>query len=215
MYLNVQVGNGNYKDSYITADGSKNLRAKAGRTYTFDLSGNYQETRIYINGANHLSAIGNLAPMYPYSFDLRALAHIKKLNIGTDVDDYTNTKFTELKLPTFMPLLETLNIKNCHSVAGTIALATANNIRTVEAMGTSISGISLPDYTSIETLHIPSTVTALNLYGARFLDDFKVYNSAGENDYSSLYKLHIYDSDYSSEVNWIEIATAILNKKSL
>ena len=215
MYLNVQVGNGNYKDSYITADGSKNLRAKAGRTYTFDLSGNYQETRIYINGANHLSAIGNLAPMYPYSFDLRALAHIKKLNIGTDVSDYTNTKFTELKLPTFMPLLETLNIKNCHNVAGTIALATANNIRTVEAMGTSISGISLPDYTSIETLHIPSTVTALNLYGARFLDDFKVYNSAGENDYGSLYKLHIYDSDYSSEVDWIEIATAILSKKSL
>ena len=215
MYLNVQVGNGNYKDSYITLDGSKNLRAKAGRTYTFDLSGNYQETRIYINGANHLSGIGNLAPMYPYSFDLRALAHIKTLNIGTNVADYTNTKFTELKLPTFMPLLETLNIKNCHSVAGTIALATANNIRTVEAMGTSISGISLPDYTSIETLHIPSTVTALNLYGARFLNDFKVYNSAGQNDYGSLYKLHLYDSDYSSEVDWIEIATAILSKKSL
>ena len=215
MYLNVQVGNGNYKDSYITIDGSKNLRAKAGQVYTFDLSGNYQETRIYINGANHLSAIGNLAPMYPYSFDLRALAHIKTLNIGTDVEDYTNTKFTELKLPTFMPLLESLNIKNCHSVAGTIALATANNIRAVEATGTAISGISLPDYTSITTLHIPSTVTALNLYGARFLNDFKVYNSAGENDYSTLYKLHIFDSDYSSSINWIDIASDILSKQSL
>ena len=215
MYLNVQVGNGNYKDTYITVDESKNLRAKANQVYTFDLSGNYQETRIYINGANHLSAIGNLAPMYPYSFDLRALAHIKTLNIGTEVSEYTNTKFTELKLPTFMPLLESLNIKNCHSVAGTIALATANNIRTVEATGTAISGISLPDYTSIQTLHIPSTVTALNLYGARFLTDFKVYNSAGVNDYSTLYKLHIYDSDYSSSVDWMDIASAILSKKSL
>ena len=219
MYLNVQVGNGNYQDSYITADGSKNLRAKAGQTYTFALgiSGklSVQETRIYINGANYLSAIGNLAPMYPYSFDLRALAHIKTLNIGTDVSEYTNTKFTELKLPTFMPLLESLNIKNCHSVAGTITLSTANNIRTVEATGTAISGISLPDYTNIEILHIPSTVTALNLYGARFLTDFKVYNSAGVNNYSTLYKLHIYDSDYSSEVDWIDIASAILSKQSL
>ena len=142
MYLNVQVGNGNYKDSYITLDGSKNLRAKAGQTYTFNLSGNYQETRIYINGANHLSAIGNLAAMYPYSFDLRALAHIKTLGIGTNVDGYVNTKFTELKLPTYMPLLESLNIKNCHSVAGTIGLNTANNIRNVEATGTAITGVS-------------------------------------------------------------------------
>jgi len=153
--------------------------------------------------------------MYPYSFDLRALAHIKTLNIGTDVSEYTNTKLTELKLPTFMPLLENLNIKNCHSIAGTIALSTANNIRTVEATGTAITGISLPDYTSIQSLHIPSTVTAISLYGARQLTDFKVYNSAGVNDYSSLYKLHIYDSDYSSTVDWIGVATAILNKQSL
>ena len=215
MYLNVQVGNGNYKDSYMTVDGSKSLRAKAGQTYTFNLSGNYQETRIYINGANHLSAIGNLAAMYPYSFDLRALAHIKTLDIGTDESGYINTKFTELKLPTYMPLLESLNIKNCHSVAGTIGLSTANNIRSVEATGTAITGVSLPDYTNLETLHIPSTVTALNLYGARMLTDFKVYNNAGTVDYSSLYKLHIYDSDYSATVDWIGIAQSILSKQSL
>lgn len=215
MYLNVQVGNGNYKDSYVTADGSKSLRAKANQTYTFDLKGNYQETRIYINGANHLSAIGNLAPMYPYEFDLRALAHIKALDIGTDVSGYTNTKFTSLTLPDFVPLLEFLNIKNCHSIAGTINLKNANNLRTVEAIGTAIAGISLPDYTNIETLHIPSTLTDLNLYGARKLSDFKVYNSAGEIDYSSLYKLHIYDSDYSKDVDWIGIAQAIMTKHSL
>lgn len=215
MYLNVQVGNGNYKDSYITPDGSKNLRAKAGQTYTFNLSGNYQETRIYINGANHLSAIGNLAAMYPYSFDLRALAHIKTLDIGTNVDGYVNTKFTELKLPTYMPLLESLNIKNCHSVAGTIGLSTANNIRNVEATGTAITGVSLPDYTNIQTLHVPSTVTAINLYGARQLTDFKVYDNDGTLNYGALYKLHLYDSDYSSNIDWIDIATEMLTKQSL
>lgn len=214
MYLNVQVGNGNYKSSYMT-DGAPNLRAKAGQTYVFDLSGNYQETRIYINGANHLSAIGNLAPMYPYEFDLRALAHIKTLDIGTEVAAYTNTKFTKLELPNYMPLLESLNIKNCHSVAGTINLDTANNIRFVEATGTSIAGVSLPEYTNLEMLHIPSTVGSLHIYGARQLTDFKVFNTLGNNDYTSLFKLHVFDSDYNSEINWLTIASAILEKRSL
>ena len=198
MYLNVQLGNGNYQNSYMT-DGPATLRAKAGQTYTFDLFGSYQETRIYINGAKHLSAISNLGPMYPYQFDLRGLDHLKVLGIGVDETDYRNTKLDELGLPNFMPLLETVNVKNCHSLGKTLALSTANNIRTVEAAGTIISGVSLPDYTSIETLHLPSTVVAVNLYGARFLRDFKIYNSAGEINYGALYKLHIYDSDYSAE----------------
>ena len=223
MYLNVQVGNGNYKNSYITT-GEPTLRAKAGNEYIFDLSGNYQETRIYINGANYLSGIGNLAPMYPYSFDLRALAHIKLLDIGTNVSDYVNTKFTELKLPNYAPLLETLNIKNCHSVGGTINLSQANNIRTIEAVGTSITGVSLPDYTSIETLHLPASVRAVSLYGARFLKDFQMINNIGQVDYNGLYTLNVYDSDYSANykenasdplpVDWINIALAMLRKES-
>lgn len=213
MYLNVQLGNGNYQNSYMT-DGPATLRAKAGQTYTFDLFGSYQETRIYINGAKHLSAISNLGPMYPYKFDLRGLDHLKVLGIGVDEADYRNAKLDELVLPNFMPLLETVNIKNCHNLGKTLVLSTANNIRTVEAAGTIISGVSLPDYTSIETLHIPSTVIAVNLYGARFLTDFKIYNSANSVDYSALYKLHVYDSDYSSTVDWIDIATAMLAKQS-
>ena len=206
MYLNVQVGNGNFKNTYIT-DGEPTLRAKAGRKYTFDLTGNYQETRIYINGANHLSAIGNLAPMYPYSFDLRALDHIKTLDIGTEETGYVNTKFTELVLPTVdangnskVPLLETLNIKNCHSIGSTINLKYANNIRKIEAEGTSITGITLPEYPNIEILHLPTTVTDISLYGARKLIDFYVKNpSTDQIDYSRLTKLSVYDSDYSAE----------------
>ena len=198
MYLNVQVGNGNYQEQ---------KRAKAGRKYVYNLaehtSGTFQETRIYINGANHLSKIGNLAPMYIYGTDFRALAHLKELDIGTDEDGFTNANLTELNFSSKVPLLETLNIKNCHSLAKPINLKNANNIRTVEAAGTAITGITLPDYTSIETLHLPSTVIAVSLYGARFLKDFKIYNNSGVEDYSNLYTLNIYDSDYSSRFTWV------------
>jgi len=234
MYLNVQVGNGNYQDTYVTTNGEVTNRAEAGKEYIYDLrahtSGNFQETRIYINGANHLSEIGNLAPMYPYAFDLRSLNHMKELDLGTENVSYTNANFTELKLPTvdettnksLVPLLETVNVKNCHSLGGTIDLSYADNIRTIEARGTAITGVSLPDYTSIEVLHLPNTVRTISLYGARFLNDFKIYNNIGNVDYSGLYTLDIYDSDYSAAfkedpsdplpVDWISIALQMIQK---
>lgn len=211
MYLNVQVGNGNYQDQ---------IRAKAGVEYTMDLakntSGTFQETRIYINGFNSISGISNLAPMYPYSFTLSALEHLKVLDLGTDNAGYRNTNFTSLPFEetTQLPLLETLNIKNCNSLTGTIKLNTANNIRTIEAVGSSIASISLPDYTNIQTLHMPSTVSAVSLYGARFLTDFYMKNISGTEDYTSLYTLYLYDSDYSSNIHWIDIARAMLIKQS-
>jgi len=104
--------------------------------------------------------------------------------------------FTE---STELPLLETLNIKNCHSLGGALSLNQANNLRTLEAAGTSITGVNLPEYTSIETLHLPSSVVELILYGARKLTDFKIYDTAGNIDYSSLFTLHVTDSDYSAE----------------
>jgi hypothetical protein len=112
--------------------------------------------------------------MYPYSFTLSALEHLKVLDLGTDVTGYSNANFTVLPFSetTQLPLLETLNVKNCNYLAGGISLDTANNLRVVEAAGTAITGISLPDYTNIEVLHLPSSVSALKLYGARFLKDF-------------------------------------------
>ena len=211
MYLNVQVGNGNYQDQ---------IRAKAGEEYSIDLakntSGTFQETRVYINGFNSISGIGNLAPMYPYSFTLSALEHLKVLDLGTTNAGYRNANFQSLPFEetTQLPLLETLNIQNCNSLTGAIKLNTANNLRTIEANGSAITGVILPDYTQIETLHLPSTVSAVSLYGARFLDDFSMKNASGTEDYSGLYTLHAYDSDYSENVHWIDIARAMLVKEA-
>lgn len=212
MYLNVTIGNGGPTPS---------IRAKAGVTYTLDLlpysSGTFQETRLYIYGFNHISGLGNLAPMYPYAFTLSALDHLKVLNIGTENNNYVNANFTELPFSetTKLPLLETLNVKNCSSLAGSISLNTANNIRTIEATGTAITGVTLPDYTNITTLHLPSSVTSVSLYGARMLEDFSIFNSIGELDYTGLYKLYIYDSDYSTNINWLQVASDMLIKESL
>ena len=144
MYLNVVVGNG----SPIPP-----IRAKANQEYTIKLddytAGNFAETRVYISGFRMISKLGGLAPMYPYAFTLNGLDHLKELDVGTDVSGYLNGNFTELPLTdkVQLPLLEKLNIKNCSSLSTSIGLKTANNLRVVEAAGSSIGGISLPDYT--------------------------------------------------------------------
>ena len=208
MYLNIRIGNGGPVPQ---------IRAEAGKEYTFDLlpysSGTFQETRIYIYGFNYISGLGNLAAMYPYSFTLSALGHLKTLDVGTDSVGYVNANLTGLPLKenSKLPLLEVLNIKNCSSLSEPIELNTANNIRVVEATGSALTGITLPEYTNIETLHLPNTVTTLSLTSARKLTDLKILNNIGEEDYSHLTKLDIRDSDYSSNINWMDIAIEMLS----
>ena len=201
MYLNVVVGNG----SPIPQ-----IRAKANTEYTIKLddytAGNFAETRVYISGFKMISKLGGLASMYPYAFTLNGLDHLKELDIGTDVAGYSNGNFTELPLTdkVQLPLLEKLNIKNCSSLSTSIGLKTANNLRVVEAAGSNIGGISLPDYTQIRTLHLPVTVTDLILHHARFLRDFSITDVTGAENYNNLYTLNIENSDYSGNYIWEE-----------
>jgi hypothetical protein len=201
MYLNVVVGNG----SPIPP-----IRAKANTEYIIKLddytAGNFQETRVYISGFKMISKLGGLASMYPYSFTLNGLNHLKELDIGTEESGYTNGNFTELPLTdqTSLPLLEKLNIKNCNSLSTSIGLKTANNLRVVEAAGSNIGGISLPDYTQIEVLHLPMSVTDVILNNARFLRDFTITDITGAENYSNLYTLNITNSDYSGTYIWKE-----------
>lgn len=206
MYLNVQVGNGGFQTP---------IRAKAGTEYTFDLTSSYQDTVIAIHGSNYLSNINNLAPMYPYAIDMGAIQHLKHFNMGTDEIDYVNTKLgeagNELHLSTNIPLLESINIKNCHSLSIGLDLSNGNNLKTIEAAGSSISGVTLPQYTNIEILHLPATVNSLSLLSARNLQDVSIINiSTGENDFSRLTTLNIVDSDYNPDINWIDIAEEML-----
>lgn len=212
MYINVTIGNGGPTPS---------KRVKAGETYILPIedytAANFGETRIYIYGFSGISEVGNLASMYPYSFTLNALDHLKRLDMGTDNSGYVNANLTSLPFTedTELPLLESINIKNCHSLSGNLSLNRANNLTTVEATGTTITGVSLPQYTHIETLHLPSTVASLVLYGARNLNDLQIINNnTGAIDYSGLFNLNIYDSDYSTNIDWIDIATEIIQKQS-
>ena len=199
MYLNVVLGNGTPIEP---------KRAKAGVEYpiTIPTSGSVQETRITIAGGDYLSSISNLAPMYPYSLDFSHINHLKKFDMGTDEVGYVNTKLAEQGITSLGdgggPLLEEVNVKNCHSLTELKSLNKSNNLKIVEATGTAITGIDLPDYTNIEILHLPSTIASFSLSNAVKLKDFYMKNNLGQEDYNNLYELNVLNSDYSGTYLW-------------
>ena len=201
MYINVAVGNGNLRNP---------VRAKGGIPVTIDCTANMNETRIYIYGGSYIQALSNIAPMYIGANIFSNAKRLKSLNLGSDNPNYHNANLTTLTVNPNMPLLETLNIKNCDGLGGIINLSESNNLRVIEAAGTQITGVTLPPYTSITTLHLPSSVNTLNLNSAQKLINFSMVKKVEENneitfeeDYHNLFTVVIKDSDYSTNINWL------------
>lgn len=198
MYINVAVGNGNLRTPQ---------RAVAGQEYTVDCTANMNETRVYIYAGSYIQSISGLAPFYIGANIFSSAARLKKLDLGTDNPTYHNTNLKELTILPNMPILEELNVRNCDNLNVSINLRESNNLKIVEAEGSIIPSLSLPAYTSIETLHLPSTVNILSLQSARKLTDFRMTNKeTGLQDYSNLINMNITDSDYSENIDWISIA---------
>ena len=211
MYIDIAVGN-----STTNLKTQEFKRAKAGERVVVDCrsGGSAQETRVYIFGGEHIAALENLAPMYTYSGSFGQGKHLKVLDLGSDNPNYNNPRFTSISINENMPLLERFSVKNCNRLAQSIDLHLSNNLREFEAEGSLITGVSLPNYSNIEVLHLPTTVTSLALNAAHALDDFYIKNkSTGLEDYSNLITLNINDSDYSENIDWIDIASKTLDKK--
>ena len=211
MYIDVAVGN---STTNLSTQDFK--RAKAGERVVVDCrsGGSAQETRVYIFGGEHIAALENLAPMYTYSGSFGQGKHLKVLDLGSDNANYNNPRFTSISINEHMPLLETFSVKNCNRLAQSIDLHLSNNLRTFEAEGSLLTGVSLPAYSNIETLHLPTTVTSVALNSAHALDDFYIKNkTTGLVDYSNLITLNINDSDYSENIDWIDIASQTLDEK--
>ena len=211
MYIDVAVGN---STTNLSTQDFK--RAKAGERVVVDCrsGGSAQETRVYIFGGEHIMALENLAPMYTYSGSFGQGKRLKVLDLGSDNANYNNPRFTSISINENMPLLETFSVKNCNRLAQSINLSMSNNLRVFEADGSLITGVVLPAYSNIETLHLPATVTSLSLNSARALTDFYIKNkTTGEIDYSNLITLNVNDSDYSEDIDWIDIALQTLDEK--
>ena len=224
-----------YQNMYLNADfgetSSAPIRAIAGKPYEFvGIFPSMSNSRIYIYGASRLQALEGkakredpedpekitgaegLASLYIGRNEFQRTDKLRKLNLGSDKPTYRNTNFASLTLSVNSPVLEELNIKNCGSLTGEQNLSGCNNLRILEAEGTTLTNIILPSSSQITTLHLPSTITSLTLRSARLLNDLSVKNKAtGLQDYSNIHEMLIDNSDYSANINWLTISSGILD----
>ena len=219
-----------YQDMYIRVDYAETsrgpFRAKAGKPIEITCPFNTaQETRVRIYGADYIQALagkaikdedGNiigansLASLYFRGNSFSNTHKLRELIIGTDDPTYNNALFTSLNLSPDSPILETLDIQNCSGLSGSQDLSGATALKTVKAQGTSLTQIVLPNSTNIENLYLPATTSTVMLVAAKRLKNVSFTDKNGTTDMSNLTTLIVNDSDYSSTINWLNIANSIL-----
>lgn len=162
MYLWVAYGNS-------TPHG---VRAKAGQEYTFTTAlTTMDDTMILIYCAENIQAINDLSACYIRANDFSTAKRLKTLIIGSNAEGYSNPFITTLSIKD-NTLLETLDIRNCTNLSGSLNFAGCPNLLTLLAEGTSISGVTFAKNGKIQSAHLPKSVSSLSFNNLQYLTDF-------------------------------------------
>jgi len=134
-------------------------------------------TTVYIMAADYFRSIGDLA-----AFDIdRSSAtnlqisskRLETLKIG----DEDATKVSNgVAMLTFSncPSLTLIDARNATNLSGSLDLSNCPRIRTVYLTGTQVAGLTFAEGSKLETLTLPSTMTALSLKNLKFLSSLDV-----------------------------------------
>ena len=161
MYLWVAYGNS-------TPQG---VRAKAGQEYTFTTSmTTMDDTVILVYCAENIQALNDLSACYIRANNFAYAKRLKVLIIGSTVNGYSNPFITALNMGN-NALLETLDVRNCPNLTGSINLTACGNLETFYAEGTSISAVSFATNGKLRTAHLPATIASLTLRYLNYLTD--------------------------------------------
>ena len=164
MYLWVAYGN----------SAPQGRRAKAGVEETFTTSlTSMDDTQILIYCAENIQALNDLSACYIRANDFSYATRLKTLIIGSTVEGYSNPFITELSIGQNR-LLETLDIRNCSNLTGTLNLSACTNLEKLYAEGTQITSVSFAPNGKISLAHLPASITSLTLRYLSYLSDFVI-----------------------------------------
>lgn len=133
-----------------------------------DITFNDTETILY--GADKITSIGSLAPLYAGTIDVSMAVKLSELIIGAG-GNYKNTNLKSLTLGNNV-LLNKLDIRNCSALTGALDVSGCTNLRELYAEGTALTSVKLADAGVITTLHLPDTITNLTLKNQMKITDF-------------------------------------------
>lgn len=124
---------------------------------------------VYIEGGTMLTDIGDISKFYPYELQLQNATGLKKLTLGSSVNDYNNPNLKAIDT-SGCRILEELNIQGCTGL-GTVNLSRNGIIRKILAENSSATSIQLPNGGVLETLHL-GKVTDIVILNHTHMSDF-------------------------------------------
>ena len=171
MYLAVSYGN----------SAAQTIRAKAGVEYTFTTTmTTMDDTQVLIYCAENIMALNDLSACYIRANNFSQAKRMKTLIIGSTAVGYTNPFITALQITggdsqdTNTLALETLDVRNCINLAGSINFSNCPDLKTFYAEGTSLAGVTFATNGKIETAHLPATISGLTLRNLNYLSDLSI-----------------------------------------
>ena len=165
MYLSVKFGNTN----------AIQIRAKAGESYTVKcpIVGNMDDTMFVIYCASRIQALNDISACYIHDNDFSSASKLQTLVIGNTTEGYENTFLTTLNLGS-NPLLESLDIRNCPNLGGSLNLSSCTNLVTLRAEGTALAAVTFANFGKIAVAHLPDTINSLTMRNLNYLTDLQV-----------------------------------------
>lgn len=134
-------------------------------------------TVVYIVAADYLRSIGDLAAFDIDSSTTTNLQIASKRLETLKIGDADATKVSNgVAMLTFSncPSLTLIDARNATNLSGSLDLSNCPRIRTVYLTGTQVAGLTFAEGSKLETLTLPSTMTALSLKNLKFLASLDV-----------------------------------------
>lgn len=166
LYVGVSFGGG-------TTPALKRTTAEAPQTFEYVAPSGVTEMETWIYSADLITDVGDLSVFYPNELDFSRAARLRRLKVGSDATGYANNNLTTINVSN-NPLLEYIDCRNCPRLAESIEIEKSTRLKEAYFEGSGITGIELADGCTIETLHLPASITALTLMNLDKLTDLQL-----------------------------------------
>ena len=164
-------------------------------------------TQNIVCGVNYMSDIGTWYDKPANETFAFNGSRVRKLIAGTDNKSDIHLKATSLLVGS-MTSLRTLDIHNLSTVTGSMDISANTRLETIDARGTSLTSVTLPQQEFLKTAKLPGTLTKLKLDGQRGLDGLLLEG------YSNLQDVYV-NQDTCPNISALDIIGKLKDSRNL
>lgn len=210
-----------YSDQYVRIKyGSYEVYDRASKNETVTLTPppiTFNDTETIVYGADRITAIGDLSPLYAGTIDVSSAVKLTELKIG-EGGTYSNTNLKSLTLGNNI-LLQTLDVRNCPLLTGALDISGCTNIKEIDTTGTSLTSVKLANAGSITKLLLPETIVNLTVKNQNSISEFTCGNALTtiviENsnlDSKSIFEQNTPEKVRFTNIDWTVTDLSLLDK---